>query len=215
MLKTWRNKLLFLLTIFMIWLAGNYGGWWEFIRNPNLEPLKPVPVSKPKMVVLDTAITGWDDHQKTWEIKAAKMWESSDGNIIHFETISEGIIYSVKGNKVTFQAGWARWEKLKNELYIGDGLTAQLAEGSFVTPEAVMNYQSQIIRSEKGIHFDGDEIKLTAQTMEANIDLEQLLLEGNVQLEQGKDHLSAQGVFYDLKNKRYELRKPKGVTLNL
>ena len=201
----------------MIWLAGNYGGWWEFVgkQSSNADPLKPVPVSKPKMVVLDTAITGWDDHQKTWEIKAVKMWESSDGNIIHFEKISEGIIYSVKGNKVTFQAGWARWEKLKNELYIGNGLTAKLTEGSFVTPEAVMNYQSQIIRSEKGIHFNGDEIKLSAQKMEANIDLEQLLLEGDVKLEQGNDHLSAQGVFYDLKNKRYELRNPEGVTLNL
>lgn len=214
-MKIWDNKILILVIVILIWITGNYGGWWDLMGSKTTAPLQPVPVTKPKMIIHNTALIGWDDQQKTWEIKAVKIWESNDGNIIYFDKINEGVIYSVKGNKVNFNAGWARWEKLKNELYIGDGLTAKLKEGSFVTPEAVMNYQTQIIRAEKGIRFTGDEIKLSAQKMQANIDVEQLLLEGDVKLEQKDDHILAQGIFYDLKNKRYELRNPEGVTLNL
>ncbi len=198
-----------------IYVAGRYGGWWDLIgQAPNL-PSRPPPPNVPGISIRGSSLIGWDDHQKAWEIKAEKIWQTSDGNLVYFETITEGVIFSVKGERVTFTAGWARWEKHRSQLTIGKGLTADFKDGTFTTSEAVMDYQTEVISSEKGIRYVGDEVTVTAAKMRANVDQEELYLEGQVMLVQDGDEIHSRALTYYSKQKRFEVHEPEEVTLNL
>ncbi|TCL62215.1 LPS export ABC transporter protein LptC [Hydrogenispora ethanolica] len=209
------NKLLSLGLVLLIWGLGYFGGWWDFIVSPKNITDQPQSSAKPRMMIHKNTISGWDNHQKAWQIKAENIWQVADGSIIYFETISEGVIFSVAGERLHFTAGWVRWEKPHGRLYFGDGLTVSLRDGTLKTPEAILDYRNQIIRSEKKIQFCGAELSLSAQKMQADINKEELVLEGDVELEQQGDRIQAQGLFYDLKEKRYELQNPKEMTIHL
>jgi LPS export ABC transporter protein LptC len=198
-----------------IYVAGCYGGWWDLIGQAPDLPSQPPQPNVPGISIRGSSLIGWDDHQKAWEIKAEKIWQTSDSNLVYFETITEGVIFSVKGERVTFTAGWARWEKHRSELTIGKGLTANFKDGTFTTPEAVMNYQTQVISSEKGIRYVGDEVTVTAAKLRANVDQEELHLEGQVVLLQDGDEIHSRALTYYSKQKRFEVHEPEGITLNL
>ncbi len=210
------NKIIFLGIVIAVWLAGHYGGWWDLLEPRRVSPAVEQPATaKPDLEIHRNVLMGWRNHQKAWQIKAENIRQTTDGNLVYFEKISEGIIYAVEGRRVHFTAGWARWEKLRSELYFGNGLTISFQDGTLTTPEAVLNYQTQVARSEKGIRFRGAELSISAQKMQADINKEELLLEGDVTLEQQGDRLRAQGLFYSLKENRYELQEPREVTLHL
>jgi lipopolysaccharide export system protein LptA len=58
-------------------------------------------------------------------------------------------------------------------------------------------------------------VRIRAQKMKLNLVKEEVLLEGDVVLAQDQDRVSAQALIYNLKEERYQLIKPGGITLNL
>ena len=51
--------------------------------------------------------------------------------------------------------------------------------------------------------------------MRVDLEKEELLLEGDVELVQNKDRVRAKGLIYNLKDEQYRLVEPGGITLNL
>jgi lipopolysaccharide assembly outer membrane protein LptD (OstA) len=212
------NKLLRILGMMFIMgiiiTVGCFGGWWDgFFPKPALKPV-PKP-ALPGLVMNRTELDGWDNGQKVWLIKARKIWQSDDSNIIYFEKISDGVIFSVKDRRVDFSAGWARWEKLRNELYIGGNIKAQITEGTLTTPEAVMNFFNHELSCRQGIRFKGDNLAIKASQVRLNFDKEELYLEGGVELDQKENQIKSGALIYNLKDEQYRLEKPEGVILEL
>ena len=87
-LLPWLGLLLFI-------IAGYFGGWWDDLLNPKGQQPLPLPPG-PGIVIRDSNLIGWDGQERVWEIRAAKIWQASDGNQIQFEGITEGVIFSVR-----------------------------------------------------------------------------------------------------------------------
>ena len=196
-------------------VIGWYGGWWDGFR-PGKTVSKSIPKPPaPQLQVARTELTGWDNGSKTWEIRADRIWQDNQGDILNFERISDGVIFSVKERRVDLKAGWARFEKFTNRLFIGGGITARIREGTLETPEAVMNFRSGEMLCRQGVSFRGQDAVMQAARITVNFEREELHLEGGVELSQNGHSLKAAGVIYNLKTEEYRLIEPRGVTINL
>ena len=204
------------LIIGLIWLLGLYGGWWEFIQDPTVrdQVFKPGPV-QPGMIISQTKLVGWDEQKKTWEVEANRIWQTANGLQVYFEKISQGVIFSVKDQRVSFEAGWVRWEKPSSQMFIGGGMQAHLEQGFFTTTEAVMIYNKQELYCPKPVRYQESNLSISAKSMRVDLEKEELLLEGDVELVQNKDRVRAKGLIYNLKDEQYRLVEPGGITLKL
>jgi hypothetical protein len=208
------TKVISLILIVLIIIIGYFGGWWDdfFHKPPPIQSsLKP---ATPSIDISEARLTGWDGQKKAWEIEARRIWQATDGNLVYFEEIGQGIIFSETEKRVDFKAGWARWEKLNGKLYIGAGLDAEMEEGKFSTREGMMDFRSQELVCQDHIHFSHKDITASADSMNVNFLKEELLLEGNIELIQNNNQVRAKGLWYDLKEEKYHLIEPKEVTLN-
>jgi LPS export ABC transporter protein LptC len=194
---------------------GYCGDWWDGIlsQKPPVSAA-PQPVT-PEYLITQSKLAGWDNHHKTWEVEAEKIWQTTNGNIIYFEKISHGVIFSVEGEKVTFQAKWARWEKMLNQLIIGGNLSAEVDRKKIQADELTMQYNSNTLYSSGKIVVRGHNLLMKAGAMNLNINDEVLNLSKGIEFNQDGDSLHAEGIRFDLKNEQFDLIKPKGVTLNL
>lgn len=197
----------------LVAVLGHYGGWWEG-PPPADSVASPRPVA-PDMLVRQSKLSGWDGSQKTWEVKAERIWQSNGGNQIYFENISDGIIFSVKGNQVAFQATWARWEKFSKSLYVGGKLQARVEDKILTTEEMVMRYDTEMIHSSRPITVTGKKLKMTAGSMQLDLKNELLVLDNGVEFVQDGDSLRSKGIRYNLKTEEFELVEPEGVVLSL
>ena len=198
-----------------VFILGSFGGWWKGYEPKATVMDKPNPLLTPKFKIYQTQLTGWDNEKKAWEIEAEKVWQSEDGNLVYFEDITKGVIYSVKKKRVDFTAGWARWEKLRRELYIGNGFQATIDKGVLVTAEAVMKFRTEEMICAQAVDYQDSDSLMKAKRMKINFLKEELFLDGDVQLTQAKDVVRANGLTYSLKKKIYRLKEPQGVTLHL
>lgn len=200
--------------IVVVITIGCFGGWWDgFWPKPVSNPL-PKP-ALPGLVMNRTELTGWDNGQKVWLIKAGKIWQSNDSNFVYFEKISDSVIFSVKERRVDFSAGWARWEKYRNELVIGGNIQARITEGVLSTPEAVMSFPNHELACRNGVNFNGKDLTMKAAVVRLNFDKEELYLEGGVELAQKDNQIKAGALIYSLKDEQYRLEEPEGVLLKL
>ncbi|HOP74231.1 MAG TPA: LPS export ABC transporter periplasmic protein LptC [Bacillota bacterium] len=205
--------IIWILATTLVAVLGHYGGWWE--EPPTSDPVaKPQPVA-PDMIIRQSKLVGWDGSQKTWEVKAERIWQTNGGNQIYFENISEGIIFSLEGKEVAFQSKWARWEKFFKSLYIGGNLQARVEDKILTTEEVVMRYDTEIIHSSRPVTVTGKNLKMTAGSMQLDLKNEMLILDNGVELEQNGDSLRSKGVRYNLKTEEFELVEPEGVVLSL
>ncbi|HYH03452.1 MAG TPA: LPS export ABC transporter periplasmic protein LptC, partial [Bacillota bacterium] len=150
--------------ILLVLVLGWYGGWWDGLITPVVQPkTAPAKPNVPGINLYKTKLTGWDKHKKAWEIEAKQIWQSSDGNITYFEKIDKGIIFAVKGQTAYFKAGWARWEKPWSVLYIGGNLTVTVDRHEFRTKEVIMRFQNQELSCEYPIEVKGPDITLNSQ----------------------------------------------------
>ena len=117
--------------------------------------------------------------------------------------------------RVEFKAGWVRWMKLLNEMQIGGGLEARFDEGIFTVEEAVMHYQNDELSTSQPVLFRDKDLTIKANAMRLNLKDEILILEGGVELQQGKDRVRAEGLIYNMKDETYQVISPKEVHLNL
>jgi LPS export ABC transporter protein LptC len=212
------SKLIKLTLLIVVLVLGWIGGWWENLSGKVNLPKNPPPnPGVPSINLQRTKLIGWDNHKKTWAIEAKRIWQSSEGNIIYFENISKGIIFSIENREAHFKAGWARWEKARAMLYIGGGLEVLVDKHAFKTSEAVMRYTNQEISCERRVSLTGPEVRIHAQKMKLDLDREEVFLEGNVVLvlSQGQDRVATKALIYNLKDESYQLMKPGGITLNL
>ena len=108
-----------------------------------------------------------------------------------------------------------RWEKPSNQMFIGGGMQAHLEQGFFTTAEAVMIYNKQELYCPKSVRYHESNLSISADSMRVDLDKEELLLEGNVELVQNKDRVRAKGLIYNLKDEQYRLVEPGGITLKL
>lgn len=190
-------------------LLGYFGGWWEIFYQGTANSIKTVQPSQPASVTYDGELTGWEDHELAWRIKAVKIWESSDGNQVYFEDISEGIIYTENDGEVYFKAKWARWEKAREELNISGGLEAYRGDEFFSTAEAVMKYKTEELHSLAPLEYHDQDLQVKADQMKMKFKAEEIWLEGNVELIQEGDVARADGLIYWRKDKKFKLIKPK------
>ncbi len=202
-----------LLFIYLGWL----GGWWDELIKAT--PTKAIQINPdanvPGLVLQDTKVTGWDELQKNWEIEAARIWQFSSGAEVHFQKIKNGIIYSLRGERVRFQADWGRWERLGKKLHIGGQITAFVEKGQFLTNSAVMYYEKEEMLFQKKVQFIGEKVSIKADTMRLNFAKDKLLLKGTVDMLKDDYHIKAEAFDYDLNKKDYQLLRPEGVTLYL
>jgi lipopolysaccharide export system protein LptC len=202
--------------IILIGVMGFFGGWWDEIfkniNNNKTLTTQPVTSPIPGLVINQPKLVGWDGQKKTWEITATKMWQTDDNNFIYFEKIEKGIIYSTD-TRVDFTAGWARWERLRELLYIGDGLEARTDVGYFGTAEAIMNYRTQELFCPKEVIYSETNKVMRANMMRLNFKTEEISLEGDVELSQDRDIVKAGAITYNSKDKQYRLLEPEGITI--
>jgi hypothetical protein len=202
----WLGLLLFI-------TAGHFGGWWDDLLRPAAPQPSPSLLA-PGIVIRDSHLVGWDEQERVWEIRAAKILQATDGSQIHFEGISEGVIFSVRDRRVEFRAGWVRWMKALNEMQIGGGMEARFDDGIFTVEEAVMRYRDDELSTSRPVLFRDKDLTIKANTMRLNLKDEILTLEGGVELQQGNDRVRAQGLIYNMKDETYQVIKPKEVRLN-
>jgi LPS export ABC transporter protein LptC len=209
----YNKKVVPFLAVFIILAMGYFGGWWDdfFIRHSPTNSLKP---AVPSIDMLQTKLTGWDKGKKTWEIEARRIWQSADGNLVYFQNISHGVAFSVKDKRVEFKAGWARWEKMRELLYLGGGLEATVDNSTMYTEAAVLNYHTEELNSSSVVRMTQKDAWATAQTMKINFSKEEIDLEGDVTLVQKEDQVAADGLIYNQKDETFRLIGPKGVTIN-
>jgi len=211
-------KLLTAIFLSLIIGLGYYGGWWDEIgaalfpsaNTVTATPLRPDP---PAVVITRPKLTGWQDLKKYWEIEALRIWQSDNGNLIHFEKITSGLIFSVKDKRVEFLADWARLDRLRSELYLGGGLTAKIDQGSIMTDEGVMNYKAEEMFCPKKVIYQENERTIKANQMKIKFKKDEILLEGDVQFIEKNDQMTADGLLYNIKEKKYYLIAPKGITI--
>lgn len=214
-MRKWMQRWLALLIIVLIAVMGYYGGWWDSIFSKK-EALPTIPQpAAPQFLITKSKLTGWDNHQKTWEVKAGKIWQTADGSVTYFKKISHGVIFSIKGKRVTFQATWARWEKMFNQLIIGGNLSVEVDHKKFQTDQLLMQYNSQTLFSPHPIVITGENLLMKAGEMNLNLKDEILILSKGIEFSRNGDYLRAEGIRYDLKNEQFDLIKPEGVTLSL
>lgn len=209
-------KYLSLIFVIIVVVLGYFGGWWDGIFHQTPVVIeKPTQPITPGITMSKTKLTGWDQEQKSWEIEADRIWQTTNGSIVHFENIRNGIIFSVEGKTVTFKAGWARFEKWQRLLFVGGNLEAYLDEKQFTTSEALMDYGRQKMIFNHQIKVTGDNLLIQAGRLEIDLVNEELLLENNAELIQDNDRVNAKGLKYSLKTEQFELLEPEGVTLSL
>ncbi|MGE5582257.1 MAG: LPS export ABC transporter periplasmic protein LptC [Bacillota bacterium] len=206
------NKALAILAVVLILLMGYFGGWWDdfFIKSTPSQNLKP---AVPSIDMTRTRLTGWKDDKKDWEIEAERIWQSSDGNFIYFQKISRGVAFSVKGKRVDFKAGWARWEKAPRLLYFGGGLEVRIDNSLVVTADGMLNYATEELICNHEVEMTRKDSRAYAKTMKINLPKDEILLEGGVLLIEKKDRVKADGVIFNDKDESYQLLGPKGVTI--
>ncbi len=205
--------IIWILATVLVAVLGHYGGWWE--EPPTgVSVVRPQPVA-PDMLIRQSRLVGWDGSQKTWEVKAGRIWQTNRGNQIYFEEISDGIIFSVEGKRVAFQAAWARWERFSKTLYVGGKIQARIENKTVTTEELVMRYDTEIISSFHPVTVTGKKLKMTAGSMQLDLKNEMLVLDNGVEFEQDGDSLRSKGLRYNLKTEEFELVEPEGVVLSL
>ncbi|HOJ77213.1 MAG TPA: LPS export ABC transporter periplasmic protein LptC [Bacillota bacterium] len=207
---------LFLIIISLLYFMGQYGGWWDGMFSPAPEVKIETPQPRSPSIVIETSkLTGWIDQKKTWQIEAERIWQTAEGNIVHFEKIKEGIIFSVEDKQVLFQAGWARWERMRGVLYIGGDVEAKTDDKVFVSKEIIMNHRKEELISEGAIQVTGKNMLIKAGSMKLSLQKDELLLEKGIELNQDNDQVKAKGIIYNLETEEYELIEPEGVILQL
>ena len=209
----YNKKVVPFLALFIVLGMGYFGGWWDdfFIQRSSTNSLKP---AVPSIDMIQTQLVGWDKGKKTLEIEAGRIWQSADGNFVYFQKISHGIAFSVKDKRVEFKAGWARWEKMHELLYLGGGLEATVDNSTMYTEAAVLNYHTEELNSTSTVRMTQKDAWATAQTMRINFSKEEIDLEGDVTLVQKQDRVTADGLIYNQKDETFQLIGPKGVTIN-
>jgi LPS export ABC transporter protein LptC len=195
---------------------GCWGGWWDglFIPGKAVKQTHSQPANQGENLY-QTKLVGWNDRQKVWEIEADHIWQSTDQNITYFNKVSSGVIFSVKGKRVTFHAGWARWEKSWANLYIGGNIVVYVDKYQFVTKEVVMRYHKQELTCVHPVKLTGPHTVVRAQKMTIKPDEEEVKLEGDVSLEQNEDLVTTKALIFNLKEESYQLIEPGGIILNL
>ena len=210
------NRLIKYAAFIVVIILGWIGGWWDNLCGKVTLPKKlPSNPAVPSINLQRTKLIGWDNHKKTWIIEAQRIWQSPEGNIIYFENISKGIIFSIEDREAHFKAAWARFEKPWATLHIGGGLEVTVDKHVFKTSDVTMRYNNQEISCEHPVSLTGPEVRIHAQKMKYDLAKEEVLLEGDVELAQDQDLVSTKALIYNLKDERYQLIEPGGITLNL
>jgi LPS export ABC transporter protein LptC len=202
--------------VLVIILMGYWGGWWdELFRQGSVSKAAPKAAVTSGDNLYQTKLVGWNDRKKVWEIEADHIWQSADQNIIYFKKVHSGVIFSVKGKRATFHAGWARWEKPWSKLYIGGQLVVQIDQYQFVTKEVEMRYTNQELTCVHPIKLTGPHTVVRAEKMSLQMEREEVKLEGNVRLMQNEDVVTTKALNFNLKEESYQLIEPGGIILNL
>jgi LPS export ABC transporter protein LptC len=202
--------------IIIVLVLGWCGGWWdELAKQATLPKQAPAQPATSGENLYQTKLVGWNGQKKVWEIEAAHIWQSDDQNIIYFKKVHSGVMFSVKGKRATFHAGWARWEKAWSNLYIGGELVVSVEQYKFVTKEVVMRYANQELTCVNPIKLTGPHTLVQAQKMSFKMDREEVKLEGEVRLAQNEDLVTTKALIFNLKEESYQLIEPGGITLNL
>lgn len=210
-------KLLTTLFFIMTIVLGYWGGWWDEIGaglfpSATVTETPPQP-DPPAIVITRPKLTGWQDLKKYWEIAAVKIWQSDNGNLIHFEKITSGVVFSVKDKRVEFVAAWARLDRPRSELYLGGGLTAKVDQSTITTGEGFINYKAEEMYCPKAVIYQENERTIKANQMKIRFKKDEILLEGDVQFIEKNDQMNADGLLYNIKEKKYYLIAPKGITI--
>ncbi|HBF37491.1 MAG TPA: hypothetical protein DDW50_09245 [Firmicutes bacterium] len=192
---------------------GYFGGWWD-IASVISQPISSGRPRVPSINMMKTKLTGWDQDKKSWEIEARRIWQSADGNIVYFQKISRGVAFSMKNERVDFIAGWARWERIPEILYIGGGLEAKVSDCMVKTKEAEINYRNEVLTTSAGVQMTQQDTQVTAKSLEIRLAEEQMILEGDVVLVQNNNRVTANGMKFYHRDQTYQLIDPKGVTIN-
>ncbi len=194
---------------------GYFGGWWDNILiKKTPQPTVNLKPAVPSIDMTQTQLTAWSEEKKDWEIEAERIWQSVDGNYIYFQKIEKGIAYSVKDRRVDFTAGWARWEKIREQLFLGDGLEARVEGSVILTNEATINYRTEEMICPGEVHLSKKDGWTTAKTMKIDFKKEEMFLEGDVVIVQKEDQATADGVIYNFDDEKFKLVGPKEVFIN-
>jgi LPS export ABC transporter protein LptC len=209
----YNKKAMTFFAIFIVIVMGYFGGWWDdfFIHSSTANSLKP---AVPSIEMSQTKLTGWEKGKKRWEIEAQKILQSTDGNFVYFQKITNGVAFSDKNKRVDFTAGWARWERIPELLYLGGGFEARVDDGTVNTEEALISYRTEELNSSTAVCLTQKDSSATAKTMRINFSKEEIILEGDVIILQKKDQVTAEGVIFNQKDETYQLIGPKEVTIN-
>ena len=204
-----KKRLTGILTLAGLVFLGYLGGWWEIFYQGNEQSVHTIQPSKPASVTYSGELTGWDDQELVWKIKAVKIWESSDGNQVYFEDIQNGIIYTENDGEIFFKAKWARWERAREELNISGSLEANRDDEFFTTDKAVMKYNIEELHCPSPVEYHEKDLHAKAGRMVMKFKDEEVLLEGNVELDQKGDIVRSEGLIFWRKDKKFKLIKPK------
>lgn len=207
-----RNRIIFIIGFILLLIVGYFGGWWDalFIKYPLSQTSKS---AVPGVKMTKTRLTGWDNEKKKWDVSAQRIWQSTDGNFIHFRNINQGVAYSVEGKDIEFKAGWARWERIPEILYLGGGIEARFEDTVILTEDGTLNYRTEEMNCPHEVKMTRKDSRVTGKTLKVKFPKDEMLLQGNVILIQNKDQVTADGIMYNLKDESYQLINPKGVTI--
>ena len=208
-------KLAFPFGLICFILLGLWGGWWDEIIKPSEIKVSTNSGIVPEVAMNNIRVSGWSGTKKTWQVEARKVWQEINSFQVYFEKVTKGVVYSVRGQRLDFDAKWVRLDKFRNELNFGGGIHAKIDKGKFISESAIMNYKTQEINFKQKVTFKAPEYTMKADRMQLNLELEEMKLDGNVYLEQTDCQIRADSFKYYLKEDQYFLEKPEGVFLNL
>jgi LPS export ABC transporter protein LptC len=156
------------------------------------------------MTLLGTSLAGWDEGKKIWEVKAERIWRSKDGLTTIFEKINGGKVYTDE-EIVYFEAPRARLDQIHQMMTVQGGIRGKLKDGDFRTASVQIDLIQKKMTSEGRFSFRYEDLHITAEKIEADLNREILDLVGNVHLRDGRQTYDGNALEYDLNAKTYQI----------
>lgn len=196
----------------ILFFAALASWWWYGRLHPA--PIEQIPPNQPGMTLMGTSLAGWEQGKKVWEVNAERIWRSKDGLITVFEKISGGKVFTDE-EIVYFEAPFARMDQIHQMMTVQGGIQGRLKDGEFSTQSVKIDLLQKKMASDSKFNFRYNDLYITANKIQSDLNQEILLLEGNVHLRDGQQSFEGKALEYDLNAKTYQLSGETKAEMNL
>lgn len=151
-----------------------------------------------------TRVVGRHQGERQFELDAGRIGDDDDA--VNIEQIKNGVLYRDGEVFVTFEAAAGRWERTSNNLtLIGDVVLVYDERVHMETERLLWHAADEIVTAPDLVRMTIDGDVVLSDEMEADLDEERVLLQGNVRITRPTgDRVTMERIVYWLAEERLE-----------